>query len=332
MIMRLQPHLLLEQSRAELIELQHYGYIAYCDKHKNIKTLGKTNRYPFFHRSAAKPLQACVIKDFKTKAFYNLTDEEIAVCCASHTGEPVHVEIIQSILAKAGLSEKDLKCPAIEPLNKEEQKKHTKFSPLHNNCSGKHTLMLAICAQMGWDTTNYLEKNSPIQIAIQNKIQKLCERKEEMPFTLDGCTAPNWATSLEELTVGFYNIFCTQDYCEIKDTFLKYPYLIGGKDRPDTDIMKLNHYIAAKAGAGGLLCVANTHTKEVLTIKVIDADMNARSVIAVEAMKQLDWIDINSIDKALLDAVCNTVVVTETGIPVGEYKCAFDIRGFNRKS
>lgn len=323
--MELKPKLLLQETRSGLVELQYYGWIVFCDSSKNIKTYGETNQYPFFHRSCAKPLQAAIIKDFKTKEYYSLTDEEIAVCCGSHTGEPVHLEILRDILKKAGLTENDLKCPVIEPLNKDEQRKFSKYSPLHNNCSGKHTLMLAVCRQMGWDLKSYLDKNHPLQKAVYEKIKTLCEEKNELPFTLDGCTSPNWATSLEGLTKGFYNLFCTPEYEDIKQALIKYPYLIGGKDRPDTQIMELNHKLIAKAGAGGLLSIVNTETNEVLTFKIIDADMKARSIIAIETMIKIGWLNINSIDKKLLDNSLNKNVTTETGEIVGEYKTTFDM-------
>lgn len=323
--MELKPKLLLQETRSGLVELQYYGWIVFCDSSKNIKTYGETNQYPFFHRSCAKPLQASIIKDFKTKENYSLTDEEIAVCCASHTGEPIHLEILRGILKKAGLTENNLKCPVIEPLNKDEQRKFDVYSPLHNNCSGKHTLMLALCRQKGWDLKSYLDKNHPLQKAVYEKIKTLCEEKNELPFTLDGCTAPNWATSLEGLTKGFYNLFCTHEYEDIKQALIKKPYLIGGKDRPDTQIMELNHKLIAKAGAGGLMSIVNTETNEVLTFKIIDADMKARSIIAIETMIKIGWLDINSIDKKLLDNSLNKTVTTETGEIVGEYKTTFDM-------
>ena len=161
--MKLKSAILLQEIRNSLVELEFYGYIIFCDKNKNIHSYGETQHYHFFHRSCAKPLQASIIQGLMTKDYYNLSEKEIAVCCASHTGEPVHLEILRGILKKANLTEKDLLCPAIEPLNKEEQKKFEVYSPLHNNCSGKHTLMLAICRQMGWDTKNYLDINHPLQ-------------------------------------------------------------------------------------------------------------------------------------------------------------------------
>lgn len=316
--MILTPEILLSENRSGLNELQFYGYVVKYDG-LNIENYGSTNNSLFFHRSCAKPLQASIIEDFKTKDFWNLSDEEIAVCCASHTGEPVHIDLIKGILSKIGLSEKDLQCPAIEPLNKEEQRKFTVYSPLHNNCSGKHTLMLAVCKQMGWDIENYLDKNHPLQIAVYDKIKNLCEMKNDMPYTPDGCTAPNWATPLENLAKGFYNVFCTDKCPDIKRAFVNNPYLIGGQDRPDTQIMLLNQKLAAKAGAGGVLCVANTEENSVLVFKITSADMKVRSIVAIETMLILGWLNKNSIDEKLLENSLNKFVKTETGEIVGEY-------------
>ena len=325
--MKQKPALLLQQTRSNLVEQEFYGYIVLFDKNKCVKNIGKDCNYPYFHRSSAKPLQAAILKDFKTDKYYHLTPEEIAICCASHTGECIHKTKIKNLLKKGDLKISDLQCPAIEPLNKEEQKKYeNNYSPLHNNCSGKHTLMLLICRQMGWDIENYLNKDHPLQSAIYKKIQELCETKEELPYTSDGCGAPNYATSLSDLARGFYNVFCTKDYEEIKNAFLSHPYLIGGKNRPDTEIMMLNHYICAKAGAGGLMCIANTSTSEVLVVKLLEADMQARSIIAIDAMVKLGWINkINSTDYTLL---YNKIVTTENKKPVGEYKTLFEINDF----
>ncbi len=325
--MTTKPAILIKQTRSSLTEQEYHGFIILCDKDKKIKKIGQDCDYPFFHRSCAKPLQAAILKDFKTDEYYKLSPEEIAVCCASHTGEKIHIDILKNLLKKGGLKESDLLCPAIEPLNKEEQIKFfNNYSPLHNNCSGKHTLMLLICRQNGWDIKNYLDKDHPLQIAIYKKIQELCETGSELPFTLDGCGAPNFATSLSELAKGFYNIFCTDNYVKIKNAFLSHPYLIGGKHRPDTEIMRLNHSICAKAGAGGLICIADTSSKQVLVIKLMQADMQARSIAAVDAMIKLGWIDnINSIDYALL---YNKTVTTEEQKPVGEFLSVFEAEDF----
>lgn len=325
--MNTKPALLLQQTRSNLTEQEYYGYIILCNADKNIQKIGIDYDYPYFHRSAAKPLQASVLKDFKTDEYYDMSAREIAVCCASHTGEQVHIDILRNLLKKGGICETDLKCPAIEPLDKSEQIKFAgKYTPLHNNCSGKHTLMLLICRQMGWDIATYLDRDHPLQIAVYKKIQQLCEAPKELPFTFDGCGAPNFATSLSELAKGFYNVFCTDDYRGIRNAFLSHPYLIGGNHRPDTEIMQLGNHICAKAGAGGIMCIANTLSSHVLVIKLMEADMQARSIVAVDAMIKLGWVDdINSTDCTLL---YNKIVTTENKKPIGEYKSLFDIKDF----
>lgn len=316
---KLSPKLLVQETRSGLLELEFYGYIVFCNAEKQIQTYGDTKNSMFFHRSCAKPLQASLICDYRTKEFFNLSDEEIAVCCASHTGTKIHTDLIKSILKKAEMTEEDLLCPAIEPLSIEEQKKFKIYSKLHNNCSGKHALMLAVCKQMGWDTKNYLDKDHPLQKAVYNKIKSLCEAKYEMPYTPDGCSAPNWATSLEDLAKGFWNLFCDSKYKTIQTAFMKNPFVSGGDLRLDTQLMQMNPKLAAKVGAGGLCYIANTDTKEVLGFKITDANMPARSIAVIETLIKIGWLNINSIDEKLLNISLNKSVKTETGETVGQY-------------
>ncbi len=315
------PALLLQQKRSGYVETEHYGFIVHCNADKKISSIGKTNGYPFFHRSCAKPLQASLIDDYETIKHYNLTSEEIAVCCASHAGEKVHIEILKKLLKKGGFNESDMQCPAIAPLNNFENLKN--FSKLHNNCSGKHILMLLLCKQNNWDIKTYLDKDHPLQKAVYKKIKDLCEEKEEMHFTLDGRMAPNWATSLVNLAVGFLNLIIQSS--DITDAMKAHPYLIGGKDRLDTNLMLLSSDIVAKVGAQGLCTVANTGTRESLVIKLTDTNFKARATIALEILTQLNWINTNSIDSKLLYDFFDYTTYTESGERVGAYSPCFDL-------
>ncbi len=317
---KLNSKLLVQEFRSNLLELEFYGYVIFCDKNKNIKTYGNTENHLFFHRSCSKPLQASLMCLFNTDKYFDFTDEEIAVCCASHTGTPVHTELVNNILRKINLSVDDLQCPAIEPLSSEEQKKFDTYSKLHNNCSGKHALMLAICRQNSWDIKNYLDKNHPLQIAVYEQIKSLCETKYDMPYTPDGCGAPNWATTLEDFSKGFYNLFFDEKYSRLKHAYMKNPFVSGGDNRLDSQIMQLNTKLAVKVGAGGLCYVSNTETNEVLGFKIVDANMQARSIAVIETLMLAGWIDKNSIDKKLLNNSINNFVKTETGEIVGKYE------------
>lgn len=318
------PALLLRQERKNLVELEYYGFIVLLNKEGKIRSLGDTKNYPFFHRSCAKPLQASLIKDFNTDIFYGLTQEEIAICCGSHAGEPVHIKVLKSILKKGGFNQDDLSCPTIPPLNNFENAKS--FTQLHNNCSGKHSLMLLLCKQNGWNTKNYLDFEHPLQLKIREKIRSLCEQSQELPATLDGCMTPNYATSLEDLAKGFLNLYKTHP--QLISAMKEYPYITGGKNRLDTHLMELSPQIAAKVGAGGLCAIVNTLTNESLVIKITDADMKARTIIALEALIQLNWVNINSINSIisnLLNTFFDKNIYTQTGVNVGEYCPCFDL-------
>lgn len=315
------PLLLLRQTRENLTETEFYGFIVFCSAEKEIKAFPDPAGYPFFHRSCAKPLQAALADELGTIGYFNLTAEEIAICCGSHTGEKVHTDLLKKLLKKGDLGENDLKCPIIPPLNNFDGFKE--FSPLHNNCSGKHTLMLLICRQMGWETGNYLDFDHPLQLKMYEKIKSLCEESSELPKTLDGCTAPNFATSLEGLCRGFLNLH--RLHPKITAAMQAHPYICGGKNRLDTHLMQLSPYICAKVGAGGLCTVLNTKTCETFTVKVIDANMKARTLIVLEILRQKNWIDDNSINTNLLNEFFDSGVYTETGLRVGGYEPQFDI-------
>ena len=109
---------LLKYIRNGLVEQVHYGIILHMNKHGIINKIGEDNNYKFYHRSCMKPLQVSPLIDLGLDKKYNLTPDEIAVCCASHTGDIIHQEKIRALLKKAGFSENDLLCAAHQPLSK----------------------------------------------------------------------------------------------------------------------------------------------------------------------------------------------------------------------
>ena len=147
---------LVKYRRNGLVEQIHTGIIIHMNKNGIINKIGNDNNYKFYHRSCMKPLQFSPVIDLNIDKKYNLSLEEIAVCCASHTGDTIHQEIIRNILKKANFTEDDLLCLPHEPLSKDEQKRliinNTKPQKIHNNCSGKHSAMLLICKELGFDT------------------------------------------------------------------------------------------------------------------------------------------------------------------------------------
>lgn len=308
------PHLLVEYIRDGLVEQCHYGFVVLADKNKAFDFTGDDKDYPFFLRSCAKPLQASLLIDFGVDKFYNLTDEEIALCCASHAGEEIHVQTAINFIKKIGLDESYLKCGFHKPISKTEQDKlllsGKKENIFQNNCVGKHIMMLAICKMKKWDLSTYDEPEHPLQAAIKQKIYNLCSVNKEYPVTKDGCGVPIHSMPLKNMLHGYLNLFCNPKYEKITNAFRKYPYIIGGENRLDTKVMENSQDLIAKVGAGGLCIVVNLKEEEAFIVKICDCDMKAREMVVVNTLKNLHWADIE----------VNRDITTLHGEKVGEIR------------
>ena len=291
-----EPEKLVNFIRDGLIETEHYGYVVRCSKNHVAEKIGDDKNYPFYLRSCAKPLQASLIVDYGLDKKYDLTSSEIAVCCASHAGETVHINILKNLLNKFEISEDNLKCGIIEPLSLRTRKKlllnDEKPTVLHNNCSGKHIMMLGLCKLKGWDIENYDDPNHPLQAEIKKRIYALCNLKQQYPITKDGCGVPICSMPLANMVQGYLNLFCSPEYSAIKDAFLNNPYIIGGENRTDTKILENSKNVIAKVGAGGLCIVINLDIEEGFVVKICDANMQAREVATIDLINNLHWANI----------------------------------------
>lgn len=291
-----QPAKLVAYNRDGLIEQEHFGYVIRRDKMRLVEKIGEDKNYPFYLRSCAKPLQASLIIDYELDKEYNLTEEEIAVCAASHAGEKLHVEIVKRILDKFEIPLSKLKCGVHQPISQTAQyellKQGEEPTALHNNCSGKHTMMLGLCKMNDWDMDNYDNLNHPLQQIIKKKIYELCEVKTEYPVTKDGCGVPIHSMPLENIVKGYLNLFCNPKYEKLKNAFLNNPYVIGGENRTDTKIIENSKNLIAKVGAGGLCVVVNTELEEAFIVKICDSDMKAREFVTIDLINNLRWADI----------------------------------------
>lgn len=311
-----EPAKLVIYNRDGLIEKEHFGYVVRCDRNRVIEKIGDDKNYPFYMRSCAKPLQAALMIDYELDKKFNLTEEEIAICAASHAGEKIHVDIVKNILNKFGISPAKLKCGKHAPISKTAQNElllqGQEPSAIHNNCSGKHAMMLGLCKLNDWDMDNYDNINHPLQQQIIKKIYELCEIKTEYPITKDGCGVPIPSMPLENMAKGYLNLFCNPKYAKLKNAFLNHSYIIGGEDRTDTMIIEKSDNLVAKVGAGGLCIVVNTEIEEAFVVKICDADMTAREFVTVDLINNLRWTNIklcHDIETNLLDKVGEVVTL-----------------------
>ena len=241
---------------------------------------------PYYLRSCAKPLQATLLIDYGI----DLTSEELALCCGSHAGEECHIRIARQILEKFDIDESLLKCGVHAPLARSMQDKMLlrgeKPTAIHNNCSGKHIGFLVICKKKGWDMTTYDKPNHPLQIAIRDKINQMCEVEQSYPITTDGCGVPILSMPLKNMLIGYKNLL---NYTPIIQAIRNNPYFFGGENRLDTEIIEKTDNLIAKVGAGGLCIVFNIKTKEGFVVKINDCSMEARRIAVLELINSLNW-------------------------------------------
>lgn len=241
---------------------------------------------PYYLRSCAKPLQATLLIDYGV----DLTPEELALCCGSHAGEECHIRIARQILERFDIDESLLKCGVHAPLARSMQDKMLlrgeKPTAIHNNCSGKHIGFLVICKKKGWDMTTYDKPNHPLQIAIRDKINQMCEVEQPYPITTDGCGVPILSMPLKNMLIGYKNLL---NYTPIIQAIRNNPYFFGGENRLDTEIIDKTDNLIAKVGAGGLCIVFNIKTKEGFVVKINDCSMEARRIAVLELINNLNW-------------------------------------------
>ena len=159
------PHVAVR--RGALVESVHRGRVAVCDPEGEvIEAVGDAEGY-VYARSSAKPFQAMPLVLSGVADALDLTDEELAVACASHNAEEPHLAAVRSLLEKAGLVEDDLQNGTHPPLYEPEAERLARSGeaprPIHGNCSGKHAGMLALCVYEGWETASYRNPDHPLQ-------------------------------------------------------------------------------------------------------------------------------------------------------------------------
>ena len=258
--------------------------------------IGEVDR-PVFPRSANKPMQATAMLG----AGLDLTGELLAVVCASHSGEPYHLDLVRRILAAAELTPDDLQCPPDLPLDMSASRAHLVAggapTRLQMNCSGKHAGMLAACVASGWPIENYLDPEHPLQRRIRAGLEELV-REPIASVAVDGCGAPQHAVSLSGVARAFGELARGS---AAADAMRAYPYAVGGADRDVTQLMRDVPGLLAKDGAEGVMAVALADGTAV-ALKIDDGAQRARTPVMVAALKAV------GVEAAALAAVATTPV------------------------
>jgi len=271
-------------TRGGIAESLHLGHLIVLNADGSTYLSKGSPELPMFPRSAVKSLQASAM----LKARVTVSDEELAIICASHSGSQSHIDLVIKMLEKRDISISTLKNSVDKPLGEKEKIAWGEKPPsqLAQNCSGKHAGMLITCKQNGWDMANYLDLNHPLQIAIKNEIEELAGEKVT-EVSIDGCGAPLFAISLVGLARSIFNLVKSKEsvHKQIVTACTTYPELVAGEGRLTTRMMRAVPGLFMKEGAEGIE-VCSLPDGRVIAIKIIDGSWRPVAPIIMEIFKR----------------------------------------------
>ena len=300
---------LVKVTRGGITESRHRGHVFVVEPDGNIvASLGRPETVTYL-RSSAKPHQAIPLVASGAADRFGFTEKEIALACASHSGEPIHTELAASMLQKIGLGPEALKCGIHEPfsaeVSRELRERGEQPNVLQNNCSGKHAGMLALALHLGADTETYDQPANPVQLAIAKTVAQFSGIAiEDIAVGVDGCGVPVFGITVKAMALMYARLVLPpsdfdneirQACARIVAAMTKFPELIGGtSERLDTEIMRAaKGKLVSKVGAEGVYTVgilpheAWPHALG-LALKIEDGDDHrARPTVVIESLRQL---------------------------------------------
>lgn len=271
--------------RNDLVESVVHGDVAVCDADGRVVASAGDPERLLFGRSCEKPVQGAVSIDAMDEPA--LTDDEVAVLCGSHEGEDVHVRAVRRLLRRGPV-------PASALQNPRDRGTRGARSRIHDNCSGKHAALLLASARNGWDLATYRERSHPIQRRIARAIAAATgvERPER---GIDGCGLPVHGVPLRAMATMYARLTDPERLGRLAASadravrgMVASPYLVGGRNRLDTDVMTAAEDVVAKEGAEGLVCVALLGPGLGIALKIADGSARRYGPAVVAVLQQLD--------------------------------------------
>jgi L-asparaginase II len=256
--------------RGPHVESFHTGSIAVVDSLGRLLAFAGDPALPASLRSSAKPFQAIPLLEYGGIEEFELSGEEIALTCASHGGEPLHVSTAAAILRKGEFDETDLLCGAHLPYDEksaaELRASGEEPSPLHNNCSGKHAGMLLATRVMDVPSSRYIDADHPLQVLMRSTLAEFAGvPSDEIPMAIDGCGVPAFFLSLYRAALAYARLMAggvdryAESSAQVVEAMTTYPYHVAGSWSITTPLMQsFDGGLLAKEGAEGFYAMAVT--------------------------------------------------------------------------
>ena len=314
----------------------HFGSFAVVSARGEVLASAGDIDSALFTRSALKPFQAMPLIHQGAERMA-LDDADIALLCASHSGEPRHTERVARLLARIGANETALACGTHEPYFfrtlGQTPPAGARFSRLQHNCSGKHTGMLMLAHALGQPLAGYLDVDHPVQRSIRDSVAHFSGiASERLVRGIDGCSAPNYALPLRALAQAFARltldspdpVFGTTP-ARVARAMSRHPEMVSGEGRNDLLLMHAGAGDwVSKVGADGVQAIASFSRGVGIAAKVSDGNLTPLMVALVAALQQLGWTDTAS--RQALSALLPPPMKNAAGIEVGDMRSVLQLQ------
>jgi L-asparaginase II len=331
------PHVPLARvTRGDAVDSVHYGSIAVVDREGRLLFAAGDPRYLTTTRSSLKPLQALPLVAGGGIERFGFSDGQVALLCASHSGEPKQVAAVADMLERAGCTPEQLQCGVHPPLfyaaREELPPAGVKFTPLQHNCSGKHSGMLAYCRQHELPLDSYLAFDHPLQQAIRAAVAYMTGVAEDaLVAGIDGCSAPNYAVPLDRLAYAFARLATARNDerygvapARLAAAMSAHPDMVSGEGRNDLLLMRAGRGDwVTKVGAEGVQAVGVRSRGWGVALKVVDGNARGLHPATVATLDQLGLLDTDQ--RAALQAWREPVIRNYRGLVTGRVQSALQL-------
>jgi L-asparaginase II len=337
--------ILVEAHRGNAVESAHRGALAVFDADGGcVASLGDIER-PVFARSAVKVLQALPLVASGAAERLGLGDEELALACASHNGEPAHVATAASMLAKAGVDAGVLECGAHWPYREAFQRQMAARgetpNALHNNCSGKHAGFVCLACQLAGSldlrqyVKGYVKSTHPVMREVTHALQSATGWDLSSTVQgIDGCSIPTYGIPLRHLALAFARVGTGAGLSaeharaarRLRNAVAQAPFMVGGTERFDTRVMqRLGARVFCKVGAEGVYCAALPERGLGVAIKIDDGN-NARAAEVTMAALIEAFVTLDRSDADFMRGFSDLTLTNWNGIEVGALRASTALR------
>ena len=329
----------IEVTRGGLVESRHRGALAVCDADGGVVLARGDIDAPVFPRSAIKALQALPLVESGAVDVFGLTAAEIALACASHSGEPEHALTAHAMLVKAGRDTDALECGCHWPMNEAAARALAaagdRPSALHNNCSGKHAGFVCLACALDENPAGYVRPGHMVQREAKAVIEAMTGVALGPEVQgVDGCSIPTWAVPLRALATGFARFgtghglgAARADAArKIRDSVAAHPFMVAGRGRFDTDVMlSLGARVFTKVGAEGVFCAAFPDQGLGVALKIEDGAGRAAEVLMAAVIAA--FVQMSDAEKLALRDRLAPRLVNWNGIEVGGLRLVGSVLG-----